>query len=142
VNERSELLPLTYLGRQPGDALGEAPLKELRPVDEELKVEEEQEEIYRRTAPTGQVVYQAIYEEADHELGRDTAGLAWSGVAAGLSMGFSMIVQAMLMVYVPAVPWRPLLAKLGYTVGFLMVILGRQQLFTENTLTRLLRFGL
>lgn len=31
--------------------------------------------------------------------------------------------------------WRPLIASLGYSVGFLMVILGRQQLFTENTLT-------
>ena len=28
----------------------------------------------------------------------------------------------------------PLVAKLGYAVGFLVVILGSQQLFTENTL--------
>jgi len=31
--------------------------------------------------------------------------------------------------------WRPLVAKLGYSVGFLIVVLGRQQPFTENTLT-------
>jgi formate/nitrite transporter FocA (FNT family) len=31
-----------------------------------------------------------------------------------------------------------LVAKLGYSVGFLIVILGRQQLFTENTLTPIL----
>ena len=31
--------------------------------------------------------------------------------------------------------WRPLLENLGYTLGFLIVILGRQQLFTENTVT-------
>jgi formate/nitrite transporter FocA (FNT family) len=32
-------------------------------------------------------------------------------------------------------PWRILIAKFGYAVGFLIVILGRQQLFTEQTLT-------
>jgi formate/nitrite transporter FocA (FNT family) len=38
----------------------------------------------------------------------------------------------------PDAPWRPLVAKLGYAVGFLIVILGRQQLFTEQTLTAML----
>ena len=31
--------------------------------------------------------------------------------------------------------WRPLISKLGYPLGFLIVIIGKQQLFTENTLT-------
>lgn len=35
-------------------------------------------------------------------------------------------------------PRSVLVAKLGYSVGFLIVILGRQQLFTENTLTPIL----
>jgi formate-nitrite transporter family protein len=39
------------------------------------------------------------------------------------------------MVHLPDQPWRPLIAGIGYCVGFLIVILGRQQLFTENTLT-------
>ena len=34
--------------------------------------------------------------------------------------------------------WRPLVARAGYAVGFLIVILGRQQLFAENTLTVIL----
>src|SRR5262249_36057093 len=42
--------------------------------------------------------------------------------------------------YLPDQPWRPLISKLGYSVGFLIVILGRQQLFTENTLTVVLPF--
>lgn len=89
----------------------------------------------RRTAASrAAIVYQAIYEEADHELSRDSGGLAWSGLAAGLSMGFSMIVQAILRVCLPDTEWQPLVSRLGYTVGFLIVILGRQQLFTENTL--------
>ncbi len=35
----------------------------------------------------------------------------------------------------PDAPWRPLVASFGYCVGFLMVILARQQLFTETTIT-------
>ncbi|MFN2578358.1 MAG: formate/nitrite transporter family protein, partial [Pyrinomonadaceae bacterium] len=62
----------------------------------------------------------------------------WSGLAAGLSMGFSMIAEGLLHAYLPDAYWRPLVAKLGYSVGFLIVILGRQQLFTENTLTPIL----
>jgi formate/nitrite transporter FocA (FNT family) len=42
------------------------------------------------------------------------------------------------MAYLPDTPWRPLVASLGYTVGFLLAVLGRQQLFTENTLTPIL----
>ncbi|MGA6993818.1 MAG: formate/nitrite transporter family protein [Candidatus Deferrimicrobiaceae bacterium] len=37
-----------------------------------------------------------------------------------------------------AAPWTILVTKLGYTVGFLIVVLGRQQLFTENTITVIL----
>jgi formate-nitrite transporter family protein len=107
-------------------------------MDKDLKAKEQEKEIYRRAAPPGQVVYEAIHEEADHELGRDSAALAWSGLAAGLSMGFSIIVQGLLMIHLPEAPWRPLLTRLGYTVGFLIVILARQQLFTENTLTPVL----
>jgi formate/nitrite transporter FocA (FNT family) len=42
--------------------------------------------------------------------------------------------------YLPDAHWRPLVAKFGYSMGFLMVVLGRQQLFTENTLTVILPF--
>jgi len=38
----------------------------------------------------------------------------------------------------PASTWRPLLENLGYTLGFVVVTLGRQQLFTENTVTAIL----
>jgi formate/nitrite transporter FocA (FNT family) len=53
-------------------------------------------------------------------------------------MGFSFAVQGMLHHALPDAPWRPLVSKFGYSVGFLIVILGRQQLFTENTLTVIL----
>jgi formate/nitrite transporter FocA (FNT family) len=35
----------------------------------------------------------------------------------------------------PDTSWRSLISAFGYSVGFLIVILGRQQLFTETTLT-------
>jgi formate-nitrite transporter family protein len=95
----------------------------------------EQSEIHERTAPTGSIVYHTIKREGDQELERPTAALAWSGLAAGLSMGFSFAAEAMLHAALPDTAWRPLISKFGYCVGFLIVILGRQQLFTENTLT-------
>jgi formate/nitrite transporter FocA (FNT family) len=53
-------------------------------------------------------------------------------------MGFSLIAEGTLHAGLPDAPWRPLVAKLGYSVGFVLVILGRQQLFTETTLTAVL----
>src|SRR4051794_26375695 len=50
-------------------------------------------------------------------------------------MGFSFVAEGLLRSHLPDAPWRPLVAKLGYPLGFLIVIIGRQQLFTENTLT-------
>ncbi len=53
-------------------------------------------------------------------------------------MGFSLVTQGLLHAYLPATSWRPVIANLGYSIGFLIVVLGRQQLFTENTLTAIL----
>lgn len=102
---------------------------------EEKKIDEE---IVERTAPRGRIVYEAIYREGEHELERGTSALAWSGLAAGLSIGFSFLMEGVLRDYLPAAHWRPAVAKIGYSVGFLIVILGRQQLFTKNTLTVIL----
>lgn len=91
-----------------------------------------------RVAPQAGVVYEAIRREGSDELKRPSSALFWSGVAAGLSMGFSFIAEALLRSALPDAPWRPLVAKLGYSVGFIIIVLGRQQLFTENTLTPIL----
>jgi formate/nitrite transporter FocA (FNT family) len=101
----------------------------------QAEVDQEAEE---KSAPSAHVVYEAIRKEGRHELERKTSSLAWSGLAAGLSMGFSFITMAVLQHHLPDTPWRPLISTLGYSVGFLIVILGRQQLFTENTLTVIL----
>lgn len=100
----------------------------------ELSDREERDAV-RRSAPRAAVVFEAIRHEAQEEMGRPNGALFWSGLAAGLSMGFSFIAEALLQAGLPDTDWRPLVSKLGYSVGFMIVILGRQQLFTENTLT-------
>ena len=102
--------------------------------------EQEQEEVEWRTAPRTEVVYEAVREEGENELGRSSSTLAWDGLAAGLSMGFSLVAEGLLRSHLPDAEWRPLVAKLGYSVGFLVIVLGRHQLFTENTLTAVLPF--
>ncbi|WP_091686480.1 formate/nitrite transporter family protein [Methylocapsa palsarum] len=84
------------------------------------------------------LIHETIRAEGETELNRTASALSLSGLAAGLSMGFSLVTQGLLEARLPDAQWRPLLSSLGYTVGFLIVILGRQQLFTENTLTPIL----
>ncbi len=100
--------------------------------------QEEQRDAERRVAPSAATVYETIHIEGLEELKRPTSALAWSGLAAGLSMGFSLVTEGLLYEALPEASWRPLLTKSGYIIGFLLVILGRQQLFTENTLTPIL----
>lgn len=125
-------------GRQPGQpAEHEQPEKESDAeelITPEL-TEREKEEAEQRTSVKATVVHEAVRLDGDAELERSFSGLASSGLAAGLSMGFSFIAEGLLRRYLPDAPWRPLIAKFGYSLGFLVVILGRQQLFTENTLT-------
>jgi len=96
---------------------------------------EEEGEAEERKHPRAQVLYEAIRREGEHELERPLAALAWSGVAAGLSMGFSFVAMGLLQARLPHAVWSKLVVALGYGVGFLIVIVGRQQLFTENSLT-------
>ena len=100
--------------------------------------DKEKSQVAERARPNALVVHEVIREEGEKELNRPVAGLAWSALAAGLSMGFSLVAEGLLRTRLPDAPWRPLVANFGYTVGFVIVIGGRQQLFTENTLTPVL----
>ncbi|HEX6981681.1 MAG TPA: formate/nitrite transporter family protein [Balneolaceae bacterium] len=100
---------------------------------------EASQEAEERTSPKALVIFEAIRREGKQELERPPSSLAWSGLAAGLSMGFSMIAEALIASHLPEADWTPLISKFGYSVGFLIVILGRQQLFTEDTLTPVLQ---
>ncbi len=98
----------------------------------------QREEAADRTSVSAAVVHEAIRLDGDEELNRPVSALAWSGLAAGLSMGFSFVAEGLIRTYLPNAPWRPLITNLGYPLGFLIVVIGRQQLFTENTLTAII----
>jgi formate-nitrite transporter family protein len=98
----------------------------------------EEKQVQERVAIGAHVVHETVRREGREELKRSPSALAWSGLAAGLSMGFSLVAEGLLAAYLPNSQWTPLLSKLGYSVGFLIVVLGRQQLFTETTLTAVL----
>jgi formate-nitrite transporter family protein len=90
------------------------------------------------TLPEGETIYRAVRQDGDHALSLSSQDLAWSGLAAGISMGFSFAAEGLLQSHLPSAKWTPLVSKFGYAVGFLIVVLGRQQLFTEQTLTAML----
>src|SRR5579884_1591693 len=100
--------------------------------------EDEVQEVEDRRRPRSAVIYETIRREGEEEYERSSPALFWSAVAAGGSMSFSMIAMGILQAHLPDSPARHLVSSFGYTVGFVIVILGRQQLFTENTLTPLL----
>jgi formate-nitrite transporter family protein len=108
------------------------------PVGSPELSEKQKQEAEDRTSISAVVVHEAVRLDGDEELDRPSSALAWSGLAAGMSMGFSFVGQSLLHSHLPDVPWRPLLTALGYPLGFLLVIIGRQQLFTENTLTAII----
>ncbi|MGF7163355.1 formate/nitrite transporter FocA (FNT family) [Rhodoligotrophos appendicifer] len=110
-----------------------SPSSELKDLNEGEKLA-----VDHQSRPSAALIHETIRAEGEKELERTSIALMLSGFAAGLSIGFSVIVPAILMVALQDAPWEHLLTALGYTIGFLIVVLGRQQLFTENTLTPVL----
>ena len=98
----------------------------------------ELKQVEERVAIGAHIVHETIKREGEGEFRRSSLALGWSGLAAGLSMGFSLVAEALLSEHLPSAEWSPLISKLGYSMGFLIVVLGRQQLFTESTLTAIL----
>ncbi len=96
---------------------------------------EEVKAVEEMSTPRTPVIYEVVRRLGDEEMHRPAISLWWSGVAAGLSMSFSLLAEAILESHLPDAAWRPLVSNLGYSVGFLMTIMARQQLFTESTIT-------
>ncbi|HZZ66371.1 MAG TPA: formate/nitrite transporter family protein [Candidatus Baltobacteraceae bacterium] len=100
---------------------------------------DEERQVRERSPLRAAVVFETVRREGETEITRAPVALAFSGLAAGLSMGFSLVGTGLFRAYLPqGAKWTPLVEAFGYTLGFLIVILGRQQLFTENTLTAIL----
>ncbi len=117
-----------------------APTSETQDTDSqsELLDHREREQADEHSALRALVIHEVLREEGEEELKRPIGALAWSGLAAGMSMGFSFLGLALMRSALPDAPWSRLVDSIGYTLGFLVVILGRQALFTESTLTAVL----
>ncbi|MDO7902119.1 formate/nitrite transporter family protein [Pseudomonas sp. K1(2024)] len=99
---------------------------------------DEEQEVSHNQPPRPAVLHEIIRFQGDHELERTLAALWWSALAAGLTMGLSLMAMGLLYSRLPDSESSQVIASLGYSAGFLAVILARQQLFTENTLTAVL----
>jgi hypothetical protein len=78
---------------------------EISPV---IKKRIEEKKVQERVAIGPHIVYETIRREGEEELQRSSSSLAWSGLAAGLSMGFSMIAEGLLAAHLPdrpAIAW-------------------------------------
>ena len=98
----------------------------------------EQHEVDKNQPPRAAVLHEIIRTQGDQELERSIAALWWSALAAGLTMGLSLMAMGLLNSRLPDAEGFKVIASFGYCAGFLAVILARQQLFTENTLTAVL----
>lgn len=108
-------------------------------VDSAEKSSGKQIEVDEDRLPSGAMaIHEHIRQDGQKELERDGMALFWSAVAAGLSMGASLLAKGIFHVNLVGVPGNFLLENLGYTFGFIIVIMARQQLFTENTVTAVL----
>jgi formate/nitrite transporter FocA (FNT family) len=81
-------------------------------------------------------IYSVILREGEEELQRPNISLWWSGVAAGAGISTSVLVEGIIRANMGSDhPYLTLIESLGYAFGFVLVILCRLQLFTENTIT-------
>ncbi len=95
----------------------------------------EQNDVDDLASPRSRVIYEVVRQQGDQELERPPGSLFWSGLAGGVAITASVIAEGALRHKLPAdLPMREVISEMGYTLGFLIVILGRMQLFTEQTI--------
>jgi len=78
-------------------------------------------------------IHENIRAPAVEELERPASSLLFSSLAAGMLIGFSFLASGFVSYYAPE-PYKHAFASMAYPVGFMFVIMGRSELFTENTL--------
>lgn len=101
--------------------------------------EVEQASIEDLASPRTRVIYEVVCRQGEEELARPSGSLFWSGIAGGVTIMASIIAEGALRLRLPPdAPMRELISESGYSLGFLMVILGRMQLFTEQTIVTVL----
>jgi len=96
----------------------------------------ERDTVAENSSLSSLTVYSIILREGEDEMERPKISLWWSGVAAGLGISTSVLAEGIIHAHLGSDhPYLTLIASLGYSLGFVLVILSRLQLFTENTIT-------
>lgn len=93
------------------------------------ELEEDQQKSYR-------TILEQEIDQGRHELERETSGLLMSGLSAGLDIGFSVLAASVIITLTAgqfAEASTHLLAAAAYSIGFVLVIFGRSELYTEHT---------
>jgi len=103
-----------------------------------IRHEAEEQSVTKATRLSARLIYEVIRRDGEEELERPVLSLIWSAIAAGILISFSVLAEAILRLHLPPASWSYLLENLGYSLGFVIVIFGRMQLFTENTITTVL----
>jgi formate/nitrite transporter FocA (FNT family) len=85
----------------------------------------------RRSAPE---ILEQVIKNGEEELARSSTGLVISGIAGGVTMGLTGLGVAVAKATLGPGMWQDFIAHFLYPIGFISVIIGRAQLFTENTL--------
>jgi len=92
------------------------------------------------TDSSAQEIFDPLVEEGEKELQRSLPDLMVSGLIAGLDIGFGPLAMAVVAgrlhesFHLPVVQ-AIFLGGFLYPLGFIVVVLGQSELFTENTLT-------
>jgi formate/nitrite transporter FocA (FNT family) len=84
--------------------------------------------------PSAHEIYQQVAKNAKEELQRTSMSLAISGFTGGIFMGLSALGVGIVLAKLGQGPAAFVISRMLYPLGFIVVILGRSQLFTENTL--------
>jgi formate/nitrite transporter FocA (FNT family) len=84
--------------------------------------------------PSAEEIYRQVAKNARQELKRTSVALAISGFAGGTFMGLSALGTAIALAMLGHTQGAVMISRMFYPLGFIVVILGRAQLFTENTL--------
>ncbi|HEX4067325.1 MAG TPA: formate/nitrite transporter family protein [Acidobacteriaceae bacterium] len=109
------------------------PLRNLK-IDPAPKDDPQQSKQRDLDRPTAVEIYEQVSRNARRELQRPAKALAVSGIVGGLTMGLTGLSVSVIGALLGPTPWAQFVALLFYPMGFMAVILGRGQLFTENTL--------
>jgi formate/nitrite transporter FocA (FNT family) len=84
--------------------------------------------------PSAEDIYKQVAKNAQEELKRSSVSLAISGLTGGVFMGLSALGVGVILAHLGGGPGAFVVSRMFYPLGFIVVILGRSQLFTENTL--------